>query len=496
VEEAKRVLAEREKNGLKHAENGLEVDVMSEIPSNVRRWSGLLFLWLLLALPYRPMAAAPAASEPVVVLTLEGAIGPASADFIARSLIKAQHSGAQLVVLEMDTPGGLDASMRDIIKDILASPIPVATYVAPSGARAASAGTYILYASHIAAMAPGTNLGAATPVEIGGGSGRAPPRSPALPGDGEKSGNRDPGIDPETTMRTKQLNDAAAYLRGLAQLRGRNADWPERAVRESVSLSAGEALQQGVIDVVANDLTNLLQQLDGRKVIAGGVERTLTTRQVTLQTLEPDWRTQLLSVITDPSVAYILLLVGIYGLFFEFYSPGMLLPGVVGAIALVTALFALHWLPINYAGLGLLLLGLAFLVAEGFVPSFGALGIGGLLAFVLGSVMLIDTDAPGYRIPWSLIAAVTVTSLLLVLAVVGTAVSARRRPIVTGQAVLLGSIGELLEETNPEGFALIRGETWRVHGCGPEPLHQGQKVRVIGVRGLLLDVVSDENSGV
>ena len=292
-------------------------------------------------------------------------------------------------------------------------------------------------------------------------------------------------------MRSKQVNDASAYIRGLAQLRGRNAEWAEKAVRESVSLPATDALQMKVIDLVATDLTDLLKQVNGRKVSAGGGERTLDTAQARVERIEADWRTKLLSVITDPSVAYILLLIGIYGLFFEFYNPGFVVPGVVGAIALVTALFALQMLPVSYAGLALLILGVAFMVAEAFMPSFGALGIGGAIAFVLGSVMLIDTDVPGYAVPWSVVAAVTAASAFFILVVVGMAVKARQRPVVTGREELLGSVGEMVEDAVPEGFAFIRGENWRVRGAGA--LKKGQKVRVVGVRGLLLDVVVEES---
>jgi membrane-bound serine protease (ClpP class) len=295
----------------------------------------------------------------------------------------------------------------------------------------------------------------------------------------------------QDAMRSKQVNDASAYIRGLAQLRGRNVEWAEKAVRESVSLSATEALKLKVIDIVAIDVDDLLKQVNGRKVSAGGVERTLDTAKAQVERIEADWRTKLLSVITEPSVAYILLLIGIYGLFFEFYNPGFVVPGVVGAIALLTALFALQMLPVSYAGLALLILGVAFMVAEAFIPSFGTLGIGGAIAFVLGSVMLIDTDVPGYDIPWSIIAAVTAVSAFFVLVVVGMAVKARQRPVVTGKEELLGSVGEMVEDGAPEGFAFIRGENWRVRGTGA--LRKGQKVRVVAVRGLLLDVVAVES---
>ncbi|MBL8539660.1 MAG: nodulation protein NfeD [Betaproteobacteria bacterium] len=455
-------------------------------------FSLLLLLLFGLAVP----AAAQEATAPVVVLAVDGAIGPATADFLSRGLTKAKAEGAQLVVLTMDTPGGLDTSMRQIIKDILASPVPVATFVSPSGARAASAGTYILLASHIAAMAPGTNLGAATPVAIGGAPGEPQePKGKPAADSGEKGDKAEDKKDKvpgnQDAMRSKQVNDAAAYIKGLAQLRGRNAEWAEKAVRESVSLTASEALQMKVIDLVAVDVNDLLRQVNGRKVTTATGERTLNTKSARIERLESDWRTKLLSVITDPSVAYILLLIGIYGLFFEFYNPGFVVPGVVGAIALLTALFALQMLPVSYAGLALLILGVAFMVAEAFMPSFGALGIGGVIAFVLGSIMLIDTDVPGYAVPWSVVAAVTAASAFFVLVVVGMAVKARRRPVVTGREELLGSIGEMVEDAAPEGFAFVLGENWRVRGN--TALRKGQKVRVVGVHGLLLDVVVEEN---
>jgi len=343
------------------------------------------FLPLCLAL-LLSLGSSSASAKPVLSLDLDGAVGPATADHVARGLKHAAEENAQLVVLRMDTPGGLDTSMRAIIKDILASPVPVATYVAPSGARAASAGTYILYASHIAAMAPGTNLGAATPVAMDVPGLGAPPK----PGEEGKPAPRD-------AMADKVMSDAAAYIRSLAQLRGRNAEWAEEAVRKSVSLSAREALQQKVIDLVADDTTHLLKQVDGRKIrLASGSEVVLATVGAGVVKFEADWRTRLLTAITSPGVALILMMIGVYGLFFEFYNPGFGVPGVVGAICLLLGLYALQQLPVNYAGLALIVLGIAFMVAEAFVPSFGILGLGGIVAFVFGAVILIDMEVPGF----------------------------------------------------------------------------------------------------
>lgn len=423
----------------------------------------------------------PAAAPPVVLLSQSGALGPAHADYLRRGLDKAAALKAQLVVIQMDTPGGLDLSMRSVIKNILASPIPVATFVAPNGARAASAGTYILYASHIAAMAPATNLGAATPVSLG--PQPAAPREPAASRD--KSG-ADNAPSSAQAMLNKQTNDAAAYLRGLAELRGRNAEWADKAVRESVSLSAQEALKLNVIDLIAADVPQLLRQLDGRKLSVLGQERRLATAAAEIIDIQPDWRTRLLAVITDPGIAYLLLMLGFYGLLFEFFSPGLVAPGVIGGISLLLALFALQLLPVSYTGLALIALGVGLLVAEHFAPGFGLLGLGGIVAFVMGSVMLIDTDAPAYRIPWPLIAGVTLASAAFLLVVLNFALRARQRPVVSGPEQLLGATGEVI--VNPDGSvsASFLGEVWKVRANAP--LGRGQQVRVVGIDGLVLSV--------
>ncbi|MCZ7598335.1 MAG: nodulation protein NfeD [Gammaproteobacteria bacterium] len=444
-----------------------------------------------------------AARRTAVVLEVDGAIGPATGDFIVRGITDAEESGAALVVLRLNTPGGLDASMRAIISKILASRVPVATYVSPSGSRAASAGTYIMYASHIAAMAPATNLGSATPVSIspgGLGGGREEDgegrkqrdRDDEAAKDEETDGEKDADASdeaprPGSAMERKVVNDAVAYIKGLARLRGRNEEWAEQAVRSAVNLTAEDALEQNVIDVVARDVDDLLAQVDGTTISVGDEEMVLATDGLTVVTVAPDWRTRLLAVITNPNVAYILMLVGIYGLFFELSNPGALFPGVLGAICLLLAFYAFQVLPVNYAGVALILLGLAFMVGELFMPSFGVVGIGGVIAFVIGSLILIETDVEAYQLSTPLIVTVAAVTVLFVFTVIAMAVRQRKQPVVSGREHMIGSTGEALADfENGDGTILVHGERWSAR-C-EHPVARGQKVKVLELEGPVLTV--------
>ena len=442
-------------------------------------------------------AASAGAASTVWVVELETAIGPASADYFIRTLERADASQVDLLVLRLDTPGGLDKAMRDMVKAILASPVPVAAYVAPSGSRAASAGTYIMYASHVAAMAPATNIGSSTPVSVGGGSPLPWPGTPtpdpeeAPPGERpeERQGDEAAG-DPGTPMERKAVNDAVAYIKGLAELRGRNAGWAEATVREAANLTATEALAAGVIDIVAEDIDALLAAVDGRSVTVNGARVAVRTTEPVIERVAPDWRYKLLGVITDPNVAYILLMIGIYGLILEFYNPGIGVGAVVGVICLLLGAFALQMLPLSYAGVALLAVGIGLLVAEAFTPSFGLFGVGGVVAFVAGSIMLFDSDLPAYRVSYTVIVAGAALAVLLLVFALGSAARARRLRAATGKESMIGGVGRVVEEFAGEGRVRAFGEVWRARGADGTTFPKGARVTIVGVDGLRLRVES------
>jgi membrane-bound serine protease (ClpP class) len=421
-------------------------------------------------------------SSLAMTISIEGAIGPAAASYVKDALAKAAERRAGVVVLRLNTPGGLSSSMREIIADVLASPVPVIGYVAPSGAHAASAGTYILYATHVAAMSPGTNLGAATPVQIGG-------PIPGLPGGNpdknEKEKEKDSGAKAKDAMTEKVTNDAVALIRSLAELRGRNAEWAEKAVREAASLSAKAALGEHVIDIIARDQADLLKQVDGRTVEIAGETRHLATRDAVVEAIDPGWVSRFLAVITNPNVALILLLIGVYGLIFEFSSPGTVAPGIVGTICLLLGLYALNLLPINYAGLALMLIGIALLTIEAFNPTV-VLGVGGIAAFVLGAVMLFKFEAPGYRLSWTVVGLATAMFAGLILVVLGSVWRARKGPARVGAQAMRGVAAEVLDWSENEGHVFAQGERWKARG--PEAFRPGDTVEVANIVELTLVV--------
>ena len=483
----------------------------------------VLLLTLGLAAAVSVSAAEDAGAGAVWLVDLDGAVGPASADLVIRTIEDAGAAGAEALVIRMDTPGGLDKSMRDLVKAILAADVPVITYVSPSGARAASAGTYIAYASHVAAMAPATNIGSSTPVSIA--PQQPPPRAPApfrpesesrdgesgteetgrktgatdgagaAGGDGaaeagDKAAEPDPAPPPADAMTRKVINDAVAYLQSLAELRGRNVEWAEKTVRDGANLRASAALEQNVIDLVAPNLAVLLQELDGREVTVGEDVRTLATAEAELVRIETDWRHELLSIVTDPSIAYGLLIVGVYLLMLEFYNPGTLFPAVTGVICLLLGAYGLQMLPVNYAGLALIAVGIGMLVLEVMTPTYGVLGVGGVVAFVIGSIILVDSDLPGYELPIAIIAGFAAATGGVAFFIVGAAVRARRARVVSGVEGMVGRSARVLEGFQQQGTVRAFGEIWQARSAAP--LAKDAKVRITAVDGLTLDVEPED----
>jgi membrane-bound serine protease (ClpP class) len=431
-----------------------------------------------LALPQ----ATPAVADRAILLEIDSAIGPPIADYVVRELAAAKPDRVRLIILRMNTPGGLDSSMRQIISAILASPVPVATYVAPSGARAASAGTYIAYASAIAAMAPGTNIGAATPVQIGGNPLRSSDENQQKE---QKQQEAKPSESADAETR-KAVNDAIAYIRGLAALNDRNADWAAEAVRSAASVPASEALSLHIIDVVADDVPDLLHKIDGRTAMVAGKPQRLVTADLDVLSVPPDWRTQLLVLITNPNVAFLLMLIGVYGLILEFLNPGAVAPGLIGTISLLVALYALAFLPINYAGAALVLFGIALMVAEVHIGAFGALGIGGVAAFVIGALMMFPAHTPGFTLSGGVVAGAAIATALLLLLALAALLRSRTRPVVTGSEALIGAEGETVSWQDGQGRVRVKGEIWLARSDAP--LAAGSRVKIVGRDGLVLHV--------
>lgn len=460
----------------------MECNIQQKLLKSTRFLTPFVFLPYLIALFFSLSLPPPAASGAphAIVLTVKGAIGPAVADYVVKGLEKGAENHANVVILRMDTPGGLDLSMRDIIQAILSSPVPVVSYVAPDGSRAASAGTYILYASHIAAMSPATNLGAATPIQIGSlANAPDPPENPAEKNDGE-----DQDTIGHSDMERKMINDASAYIKSLAERHGRNGEWAVRAVREAVSLTAAEALELHVIDLVATDVADLLQQVDGREVTLDSGTHRVSARNLAVIHIEQTWRTRVLSVISNPNIAYILILLGVYGLIYELANPGFFLPGVVGAVSLLLALYAFQILPINYSGLALIFLGILFLTGEAFMPSFGSLGIGGIIAFGVGSLILMEEDS--LQISLFLIAGTTVVSAVCILWLTRRIYTLRNTKIKTGAEALIGMTGEAVCDFEGSGRIWLLGESWQVKTAGR--VRKREELKVIARHGLELTV--------
>jgi membrane-bound serine protease (ClpP class) len=446
---------------------------------------------------------ATAAANTVVVLEIEGGIGVATADYLASGIRRAEEQNAELIIIDLDTPGGLVKPMRDMVQDILGSSVPVATYVTPAGARADSAGTYILLASHVAAMAPTTHLGAATPVSLNGedatpsSPGGEPPKKPAdgVADDDEDATEPEPSATPGSAMERKVLNDAIAYIRGLAERHGRNAEWAEKAVTEAATLTAEEALEQNVIEFIAIDHADLLKQLDGHEVKVDSEQVALETGDATIEVFEPNWRIKILSAIANPEIVLLLGIIGLYGLMYEGWNPGAIVPGVVGVICLLLAAYALQVLPVNYAGLALIIVGIALMTAEAFAPSFGALGLGGIAAFVFGAIMMFDSGIPGFGISVGFVIGIAILAALAIIWLVGYALKLRRRGAVSGRGSIIGGVGIALQDFTGEGKIWLEGEAWAAQS--EVPVRKNQQVIVRAMQGLILEVepVSEPDAG-
>ena len=421
----------------------------------------------------------------VVELELDGGIGVATADYIISGIEHAEASGAELIIINMDTPGGLMEPMRDIVQKILGSSVPVAVYVTPAGARADSAGTYILLASHIAVMAPTTHLGAATPVSLTGDD--ATPEKPDADDDASEADEK-PADDmqPGTAMERKVLNDAIAYIRGLADRYGRNADWAEDAVVNAATLTAADALEQNVIEFIAENRSDLLKQVNGYEVEIDSATVTLDTNEVIVEVYEPNWRIKILSAIANPEIVLLLGLIGLYGLMYEGWNPGAIVPGVVGVICLLLAAYALQVLPVNYAGLALIIVGLALMTAEAFAPSFGALGLGGIVAFVFGAIMMFDSGIPGFGISLTFVIGLALVAALFIIWLASFILRLRRRGAVSGSGSIIGGIGKAMHAFDGDGKVWLEGEAWAARST--IAIAKGQDVIVTNMEGLTLDV--------